>query len=232
MKNSIITALAFFLMCNGLFAQQNKFDEKGRRHGDWKGTYEDKKKPRYEGTFKHGKETGLFKFYNEDEKSTLMATRDFSAKDGSSYTIFYDSIGIKTGEGKEINRLREGEWKFYHTGKTTIMSIEKYSKGKLNGIRKVFFPDGKIAEETEYVNDVKNGIYKKYTEKGIVLEQSTYKNGKFNGQAVFRDSHGDLAAKGQFTNGRRTGMWQYYENGKLVKEVNESAPRVVKKPKK
>jgi hypothetical protein len=39
----------------------NKFDENGKRHGLWKGIYEDTKNPRYEGTFEHGKEMGVFK---------------------------------------------------------------------------------------------------------------------------------------------------------------------------
>lgn len=229
-----IWLIAIFTILSGgtIFAQQNQFDDNGKRHGEWKGTYADKKKLRYEGTFNHGKETGVFKFYNDDKTSTLMATRDFSAKDGSSFTIFYDAEGKKTGEGREVNQMREGEWKFYHPGKNTVMSVENYSKGKLNGVRKVYFPDGKIAEETGYVNGIKNGIYKKYTEKGILLEDSNYKDGSFHGPAVYRDAQGNVAVKGQFTKGLKTGIWQYFENGKLVNEDNKSAPRNIKKPKK
>ncbi|RYF99451.1 MAG: hypothetical protein EOO02_16880, partial [Chitinophagaceae bacterium] len=42
-------------------------------------------------------------------------------------------------------------------------------KGKLNGVKKVFYKNGKIAEETTYVNGIKNGPYKKYSEKGDIL---------------------------------------------------------------
>ena len=41
----------------------NQLDEKGAKHGVWKGYHAESKRLRYEGTFKHGKEVGVFKFY-------------------------------------------------------------------------------------------------------------------------------------------------------------------------
>ena len=32
--------------------------QKAKKHGIWKGVYEESKRPRYEGTFEHGKEIG------------------------------------------------------------------------------------------------------------------------------------------------------------------------------
>ena len=47
----------------------NQFDDKGERHGTWKGYYDDSKLLRYEGSFIHGKESGLFTYYaNSDKK--------------------------------------------------------------------------------------------------------------------------------------------------------------------
>ena len=203
-------------------AQGNQYDDKGKRHGKWGDVYETTKLPRYEGTFDHGKETGVFKFYKNDENSTLIATRDFSAGNGTSYTIFYDENGKKLSEGKEVNRLREGEWKFYHPGKEAILSVEQYSKGKLTGIRKTYFLNGNIAEEAEYKDGMKNGIYKKYTEKGIVLEESVYKNDELHGTATYRNSEGEVVSKGQFANNVKTGVWKYYEKGKLVKQEDKT----------
>lgn len=233
MKKSIAAFTTLFLMFTGVFAQENinKLDSKGNRNGLWKGVYEDTKKPRYEGTFKNGKETGIFKFFENNETSTLAATRDFTAQDGSCYTILFDEKGFKISEGREINKQRTGEWKFYHPNSTAIMSTENYVKGNIHGLRKVFFPNGLIAEETNYVNGIRDGIYKKYTEKGILLEDSRYKNGKFHGRAVFRDAQGKIAGEGVFTNGLKTGIWKFYENGKLVKEVNKDEVRTARKPK-
>lgn len=203
----------------------NKLDENGKKDGLWKGTYEESKRPRYEGIFNHGKETGVFKFYDDTKAASVIATRDFSANDGSAYTIFYDQAKNKVSEGKVINKLFEGEWKYYHQASLTVMTIEKYSKGKLNGLRSVFYPNGKIAEEMNYKNDIKEGSYKRYAENGTILEQLNYKNNELDGEAVFNNSNGVVASKGIFVNGKKSGNWQFFEKGKLVKEVNMSDPK-------
>ena len=108
----------FFLHAQNEF---NKLDADGKKDGIWKGVYESKR-PRYEGTFSHGKETGIFKFFDDTQKGDVIATRDFTANDGSSYTIFYDQAKNKVSEGKEVGKVREGEWKYYHKASKVLMS--------------------------------------------------------------------------------------------------------------
>ena len=92
MKNVI---LLFFLTFS-TFAQDkiNQLDEQGNRHGLWKGTHKETNRPRYEGTFNHGTEIGVFKYFDDTKAGTIIATRDFSEDDGSCYAIFYDQKGI------------------------------------------------------------------------------------------------------------------------------------------
>ncbi len=226
MKNKFIAFVFLFFISAGAFAQNiNQTDATGKRNGVWKGTYEKSKRARYEGTFDHGKETGTFKFFEDDKASTLTATRTFAA-DGSCITTFFDAKGKKLSEGKEVNKLKEGEWKFYAEGTETLISTEPYSKGKLNGVKKVYFSNGNLAEEATYVNGVKEGVYKQYTEKGIVLEESTYKNDKLNGPATFKNAHGEVVSQGQFTDNIKTGKWQFFEKGKKVKEEDMSKRKV------
>lgn len=224
MHKKLVTLLILMALSTNLTAQDiNKKDAAGKRHGLWKGFYEGTKKPRYEGTFDHGKETGTFKFFTDDEKSTLMATRVFDA-DGSCYTSFFDPEGNKVSEGREVNHLQEGEWKYYHNKSKAVMATERYIKGKLTGLRRVFFKNGAINEEITYVNGVKEGIYKKYSEKGTVLEESLYKNNNYNGLAIYRDFNGKVASQGIYTDGLKTGIWKFYKDGKL-KEEDMSAER-------
>jgi len=224
MKLRLVFALLF--MCSfTLIAQVNQNDASGQRHGLWKGTYEKSKRTRYEGTFEHGKETGTFKYFQDDKKSTLMATRVFAA-DGSCYTTFFDDKGKKVNEGKEVNKLRQGEWKFYFTGKDVVMMLENYNKGKLEGVKKVFYDNASIAEEMNYKNGLREGNYKKYMVSGKVIEDSTYKNDQLNGPASFFDEGGQIVAKGQFKDNKMTGKWQYYEKGKVVKTVDETNRKV------
>ncbi|WP_394772668.1 toxin-antitoxin system YwqK family antitoxin [Flavobacterium sp.] len=203
----------------------NKVDASGKKDGVWKGTYEVSKRPRYEGTFDHGKETGVFKFFDDTKKGDVIATRDFTANNGSSYTIFYDQNKNKVSEGKEVGKSREGEWKYYHKSSKVLMTLENYKNGKLEGPRTVYYPDSKIAEEMTYINGLKEGVYKKYGQNGTLLEQTTYKNNEYNGDAVFYDADGAVASKGKFVNGKKANMWQFYLKGKLTKEVNMSDPK-------
>ena len=217
----------FFLNVFCLQAQNdfNKLDEKGNKNGLWKGNYQDTKNPKYEGTFDHGKEVGIFTFFDNTQAKTVIATREFSPKDNSCYTIFYDQKKNKVSEGKLVNKLYEGQWKYYHKDSKIVMTIENYSKGNLEGLRTVFYPSGKIAEEANYKKNLKNGSYKRYTETGIIIEESIYANNEYNGLATFRDVEGNIASKGKFTNGKKSGIWQFYEKGKLVKQIDMNDPK-------
>ena len=212
--------IAILLLTSVCFSQGiNKLDENGMKHGLWKGIYEDSKRPRHEGTFDNGNETGFFKFFDDTKEGTIIATRDFNAADNSCHTIFYNQKSNKVSEGKVVNKQFEGEWKYYHENSPQIMTIELYKEGKLKGVRKVFYKSGKIAEETTYKNGIKNGLYKKYAENDIILEESNYVNGEFDGLTIYRDAGNQITGKGFFKNGKKVGMWKILEKGKL-KDVN------------
>lgn len=235
MKFSFLKIMLFFFFCQTLLSQNdfNKLDEKGKKHGPWKGVYEDTKNPKYEGTFEHGKEVGVFTFFDNTKTKRVIATREFNPKDNSAYTIVYDQLKNKVSEGKVVNKLSEGQWTYYHKASKVIMATENYSKGKLEGLRTVFYPNGKIAEEIRYKNDLKNGIYKRYTESGIIIEETNYKNNEYDGLAIFRDpDDGTIVSKGKFVNGKKMGVWQFFNKGKLVKEENMSFQQTSSKAKK
>jgi antitoxin component YwqK of YwqJK toxin-antitoxin module len=220
-----ISLVVFLVLSFSNLQAQNAFntvDANGKKNGIWKGVYAESKRPRYEGNFSHGKEIGEFKFFDDTKAGSVIATRTFNPNDNVAYTVFYDQNKNKVSEGKVVNKLFEGEWKYYHLGAKTIMTTENYKSGKLEGVRLVYFPSGKIAEETNYKNNLKNGSSKKYSEKGIVLEEATFKNNQYDGEAIFRDVDNNIVSKGKFTNGKKTGVWQFFENGKLVEEENMS----------
>lgn len=232
MRNVIF--FLFTMLFSVLHAQTetNKLDAKGLKHGIWKGVYEESKRPRYQGTFEHGKEVGMFQFFDDTQKGDVIATREFNPKDNSAYTVFYDQNKNKVSEGRVVNKLFEGEWKYYHFASPAVMTTENYKNGKLNGLRTVYFLNGKIAEQASYVNDIKDGFYKKYTENGIVLEESFFKNNEYDGLAIFRDVNGNVVSKGMFSKGMKTGTWEVLENGKLVKKSSEDLAPKSKNPKK
>ena len=112
------------------------------------------------------------------------------------------------------------------------MTKELYKNGKLSGLRTVYFPDGKVAEETHYEDGLKHGSCKIYSDKGVVLEETVYQKGQYNGPAIFRDTNGFIASKGNFVLGKKEGVWEFYEKDKLVKKQNMSYPEGLSKRKK
>jgi antitoxin component YwqK of YwqJK toxin-antitoxin module len=181
----------------------NQLDEQGNRHGLWKGLHKDTNRPRYEGTFDHGKETGVFKYFDDTKAGTVIATRDFSKGDGSCYAIFYDQKGNKVSEGKLVNKITDGTWKYYHFQSSQLMTIENYKEGKLDGNRKVYYKDGTIAEDTNYKAGIKDGIAKTYSEKGKLIDEHIYKNGQFEGLASYYDGNGNKMYEGKYVNGKQ-----------------------------
>ena len=224
-KSGMLVLIFLNVFCIRAQNNFNKLDEKGKKNGPWKGIYEDTKNLKYEGTFEHGKEVGLFIFFDNTKTKKVIATREFNPKDNSAYTIFYDQNKNKVSEGKVVNKLFEGRWNYYHKASKAIMTIENYANGKLEGLRSVFYPNGKIAEVINFKDNLKEGICKRYTENGIVIEESAYKNNEYNGTTTFKDSDGNLISKGNFVDGKKAGVWHFYEKGKLSKEENMSFPQ-------
>ncbi|TGD59085.1 toxin-antitoxin system YwqK family antitoxin [Flavobacterium humi] len=197
----------------------NALDSKGERHGLWNGFYEDSKLLRYEGKFNHGKEVGLFTYYANSDKKIVMATREFDGK-GGAYTVFFDEKKNKVSEGNIINKLRQGAWKYYHKGTKAIMSVENYVDDKIEGIRKVFYTNGKLGEEIPYKNNLKEGVAKKYNQEGKLIEESTFVKGLMEGPYKVYDEAGNIVITGAFKNDKKKGIWQYFEKGKLVRKMN------------
>jgi antitoxin component YwqK of YwqJK toxin-antitoxin module len=225
-----IIKIVFLLFSVTFFAQNdiNKFDENGKKIGLWKGVFEDTKRPRYEGTFDHDKEVGLFKFFDNTKASNLIATREFNTVDNSAYTIFYDVNKNKISEGKVLNKLYEGLWIYYHKSSKVIMTSENYKNGKLDGTKTIHFKSGKVAEISNYKNGILDGIYIKNDESGVALEESFYVNGELNGITIYRAPDGLVVAKGKFRKGLKVGIWQFFENGKLESEDNYDQPNRIK----
>lgn len=208
---------------NGFSQVWNQTNANGVKQGMWRGYYAESKRLRYEGQFDNGIETGVFKFYDDTKAQTVIATRDFSKRPGSAYTIFFDQKGNKVSEGYVKDKKYDGLWTYYHLASKQIMTKELYHNGALDSIRTVYYSSGKVAEQCSYKEGSRHGSYKKFTETGLLLEDSNYVSGKFEGPASFFDGSGKIASKGIFKNGAKHGIWEFYVNGVLQK--TEKYPR-------
>lgn len=72
--------------------------------------------------------------------------------------------------------VRHGEYKEYNF--STLKEERVYDNGNLEGVVKIYYPDGKLMEEGLYQDGVRNGVSKWYDQQGNVSITYEYKNGQ------------------------------------------------------
>lgn len=218
-----LSVLLLFFVCTIGWAQDiNQFDADGNRHGVWKKNFDGTQQPRYEGQFEHGKEIGLFKFYKLiKKKSVLSGTKLFNANDNSAEVKFLTSRGKTISEGKMVGKNYVGKWTYYHKSSDKVMTVETYDdNGFLQGDRLVYYDNGQLAEKATYVDGKIEGVSEVYSLKGVVLKSLVYDNNELHGETKAYNGKGELLAEGQYKRGKKTGVWKFYENNKLINEKN------------
>ncbi|MAP80681.1 MAG: hypothetical protein CL526_06285 [Aequorivita sp.] len=203
----------------------NQVDAEGKRHGLWKKTFAGSTQLRYEGTFKHGKEVGEFKFYCEECKDQPMVIKKFSSKDNTAHVSYFTKKGKLVSEGKMAGKERIGEWVYYHKGSNNIMTREHYTSGKLDGKMTTYYPNGTITEVINYKDGKKEGENSYFSPEGILLKKLNYKNDVLHGSATYYDAYGNVIIEGAYKNNKKHGLWKYYKDGKTVLEETFPKPK-------
>jgi antitoxin component YwqK of YwqJK toxin-antitoxin module len=214
----IFIVFCFFSCFLGNAQEFNKTDANNKNHGPWHKFYEGSKQLRYEGTFEHGKEVGIFKFY---DKTGGHPTGVKIYTDGNELleVIFYTTAGKKVSEGKMKQRSREGKWIYYHKDGKRIMTEEVYKNNLLEGDRVVYFENGAIAQRMTYVEGKENGTETHYSEKGVTVKTYTHVDGKLHGPVKLYGLDGTIMREGNYKDNKKHGTWKYYTNGKLEKTL-------------
>jgi len=203
------------LFCFQIRGQEhiNKFDLNGKRHGVWKKYYSNNN-IRYEGTFKAGKETGVFKYYDITDSSHPTITKKFKPNSITATVKFYTLKGTLESSGEMRGKNRIGTWLYYYPDEKTLMIEENYENGILDGSYKSFYKTGKITEILNYKNGKLHGNAKRYADNGVLLDDLNYNNGKLEGAAKYYNIYGKLIYAGNYKNDEKIGTWEYYEKGK------------------
>lgn len=229
MIRTVIFFIVAIISANTLVAQEvNKMDDAGKRHGVWKKFYPNTKQLRYEGEFNHGKEVGTFKFYCEDCRDKPTTTKDFKANSDIATVKYFTSKGKLVSEGQMKGKDRIGEWVYFQKKSTNIMSKEVYVAGKMDGVQTTYYPNGKVTEEINYTNGVKQGDNLYYSPEGVLLKKLFYHDNELHGPAEYYDANGTITIKGHYKNDKKHGLWQYFKNGKI--ELEETYPKPQKAP--
>ena len=199
-------------------AQENQFDDQGRRHGAWKVDFEGTSNPKFEGTFNHGEETGKFKFYKKGFYEHPAAVMNFEKAKDTVQVTYYTQKGYPISKGTMLNKKREGKWLYFHQESDSIMMTEDYKNDSLHGFQKTYFKNGNLAEKTEYSYGEKNGESIIYADNGQITKKLNYKNGQLHGLAEYFTVKGEKIREGFYKEGSKSGHWKYYNEGVLENE--------------
>jgi len=202
------------LICNlQSFAQLgdtifNQTDKQGLKQGFWKVKYPNGL-VKYTAYFKNDKPAGLMKRYFED--GTIKAEMIFDATGTKAKSKLYYQDGPLAGEGNYVNSLKDSSWNYYSYYTKTLSNKENYAKGKKNGLSISYYPNGKIAEELNWKDDIRNGIWHQYFENGILKMSIEFLNGKQNGPFLLNYPNDKPEWKGFYKNDIREGQWTHYD---------------------
>jgi len=96
---------------------------------------------------------------------------------------------------------------------------EVLKNGEINGSKKIYYPDGKLYSEYNFIDGDYEGKYFIYHANGKVAESGEYKNDKLMGTRQFFNQDGLLLKSEEYVNGMRHGKSTTYLNGAIKNEV-------------
>ena len=200
------------LLCFGIACQaQNKVDRQGRKQGHWVKTDRNGAKI-YEGDFVDGQETGVFKYFWPN--GTVKIQNTFSVPGKYCSHEAWDEQGNLIARGFYNQKNRDSVWTFYNQdGK--VVKKATYRMGVKYGMHIVFNANGDTVESQNWTDNHRNGPwYRRIGKKGYM--RGTYVMGGLEGKLVEYNDEGQLVREGNYKNGRKDGIYRYYQLGQLI----------------
>jgi len=93
-----------------------------------------------------------------------------------------------------------------------------------------YYPNKQVQQTGTYRNGRRHGRWIYYYENGKVWSEGFFKEGKSHGKRLTYFEDGKLRYEAWYKNDQRTGTWKFYDrNGTLIKEVDYTRQKVLKK---
>lgn len=129
------------------------------------------------------------------------------------------SLGLLllNGCGKKPNH-----YQLTHYDKSKTVAPKK--DGKLDGITKRYYGNGKLYQEISYIDGKRTGVHATYTIVGDLIDYETYKDDILNGLTkkyhYLRNDKTQLRSKLMYKNGKKNGLeTTYNKNGKVSSKI-------------
>ena len=204
-----------------LLVMDEIYDDKGKLDGAFT-IWRDRKIPRVQGTYDHGKRTGTWDWFDRNNNKEREGDYTDGKKTGAwfewtenklvfsgAYTdgkpdgefVYYDRNGNELGrfDIKDGTGVMETFWPNHQVSSKTYMKA-----GVMSGIYQELTPRKKVVVEGHYYDDHKHGVWKEQTELGVPVLEQHWKYGKLDG-AVKKYSDGKLVLDAAFKSGKAEG---------------------------
>ena len=131
----------------------------------------------------------------------------------------FDEKGRQTEYAEYKDGLLHGERRIYEDGR--LYSIEHHNADQVEGPYKVFFPNGQLQLETQYVNNEISGELKGYYPSGKLKEIVQMKANQENGAFTEFYENGNKKAEGTYKEGaKEDGLLLMYDTtGVLIRKM-------------
>ncbi|MCK9203927.1 MAG: hypothetical protein M0P58_05740 [Bacteroidales bacterium] len=187
----------------------NQTDKSGNKFGYWEETIGD---IIYSGIYRDNQKSGAWTGQYPNKMISGIEHYSNGMKDG---------IVIRVDRHGKINQIEN-----YKTGMLHGQSLSfgaysdnpsteiNYFAGKKNGTFKQYYDNGKIQEESYFINDKKNGVSKWSNKTGHIVAEYNYKNGDFDGSQKTYYDNDTLQSVNNYVNNQLSGVSkEYYRNG-------------------
>ena len=200
-----------------LLVTDENYDAKGKLDGAYT-LWRDKKIPRVQGTYDHGKRTGTWSWF--DRSNNKEREGDFV--DGKKTGAWFEWTENKlTFSGAFTDGKPDGEFIYLDKSGTELGRFEIHDG---SGTMQTFYPNKKVATNTHMVAGAMDGVYQELTQRlGKVVVEGRYASDKKHGWWREWDDLGaaglQLRIEQHWRWGRLDGVVKKYEGGKLISEA-------------
>ena len=159
-----------------------------------------------EALYERGTPVGEWKYFHDNGQLSRTVKYDDGKPNGE--------IEVRRADGtlqaKRIykNAKRDGQWLVYDDSGEKPSREDNYVDGKLNGVSKLWYDNGQLAQEIKLKDGQRHGVSTEWDKEGVKRAEVTFANGKRDGKSTFWTLDGKVVE-------------QNYKAGKLVSEPGE-----------
>jgi len=164
------------------------------------------------------------------KKSIIAIKKDLKTLKIKRKITYYDD-GLRHSYYSFENNIRHGKYANWSKKNYIIENgeLEKkhflaqtgyYNKGKLHGLSKSYFPNGKTFWKGRYKNGKVEGVVLEYYSNGEIHRNINYLNGNKHGKYHSYYSSGGIEIQGEYYQGLRIGNWKFFNfEQNMIEEI-------------